>query len=466
MAFSSIAELRAGLDAGEVSAVDLARDACTRLDTDGRRQHLVAALSLDRALEEAERADALIRTGRQTTLTGIPYGAKDQLAAKGMPTSWGSRVYEKQYFDYDAAAIERLQRSGSVLVAKLSMMELGGAGGYVSAGASASGPAQNPWSSQHWAGGSSGGSAAAVGAGLVPFALAGDALGSIILPAAFCGVTGLRPTYGSVSSFGSMPGSWTLGKVGVIGRSAADCGTVFEAIAGKDPRDPTSADRSQNELPRAPYRLGVMPTETTPSDAVEELTQDALQLLQELGMAVTEVRLPARDYVALAKRIRAGEAAAAHEELIRDPELLATVVDERQREGLRSFLEEPLCSFARALQERAYANQEIHHLFDEVDFLVAPSVGFEAPSLDADLSDQPFRHSTHLAIGALAGLPGLSIPIGFGSHGLPVGLTITGRPFADAGVLDVAAQYQAATDWHRYRPSGHDSALAGSSEST
>src|SRR5690242_8892928 len=144
MAFSSIAELRARLDAGEVSAAELAKDAFARLDADGRRQHLVAALSLDRAVEEAERADRPIRGGRQKTLTGVPYGAKDQLAARGMPTSWGSPVYENQYFDYDAAAIERLQGAGSVLVAKLSMMELGGAGGYVSAGASASGPAQNP----------------------------------------------------------------------------------------------------------------------------------------------------------------------------------------------------------------------------------------------------------------------------------------------------------------------------------
>ena len=244
---SSLGELRLRLDAGDVSSVELARDALARLGAQGRERHLVAALSPDRALQEAAQADTRIQAGEQALLTGIPYGAKDQLAAVGTPTSWGSPIYEGRQFDYDAAVVRRLKQAGAVLVAKLAMMELGGAGGYRSAGASASGPAANSWNPRHWAGGSSGGSAAAVGAGLVPFALAGDSLGSIILPALFCGVTGLRPTYGALSRFGSMPGSWSFGKVGVIAGSATDCATVFRAVAGADPDDPMSVDGDYDE---------------------------------------------------------------------------------------------------------------------------------------------------------------------------------------------------------------------------
>lgn len=466
LAFSSIGELRRKLDAGEVSAEQLARAAFAGLESEGRQHHLVAAMSLERALEEAVRADELIQSGGQTLLTGIPYGVKDQLAAVGMPTCWGSPVYESQQFDYDATVVQRLCREGAVLVAKLALMELGGAGGYRSASACASGPTSNPWNPDHWAGGSSGGSAAVVGAGLLPFALGGDALGSIILPAAFCGVTGLRPTYGAVSSFGSMPGSWSLGKVGVLSRSAVDCASVFQVIAGKDAKDPVSTDDSQKDLPPRPYRLGVLPAEAAQTDAVGELLDTALGVLRGLSMRVSDVRLPEHDYVDLAKRIRAGEAVAGHEELIRDPEMLSRVIDERQREGLRAFLDQPLSSFPRAVEERVRAREAVMTAFGGVDFLVTASVPTEAPPLEADLSDQPFRYSTHMAIGALAGLPGVSIPIGFGPAGLPVGMTIIGQPFADLGVLDVAKQYQDVTKWHLASPNaqvGHS--LAGEVES-
>lgn len=446
--FSSLGDLRARLDAAEVSSVELTRNALSVLESEGRRHHLVAALAAERAHKEASQADARIQAGDQTSLTGIPYGVKDQLATVGTPTSWGSAIYKDQRFEYDATVVKRLQQAGAVMVAKLSMMELGGAGGYRSAGASASGPAGNPWNGEHWAGGSSGGSAAAVGAGFVPFALAGDSLGSIILPAALCGVTGLRPTYGALSRYGSMPGSWSFGKVGVIARSAAECAEVFRVVAGADPNDPNSVDGSYEKPDGRQYRVGTLSSGEHLPESLEALMEAACDVLRRLGMALSEVGAPDRGYADLAKRIRAGDVVAAHEHIIRDPDQLAKVLDQRQREGLMAFLEEPLGSYARAIQERVYVRREIMSLFDSVDLLLTISVPQEAPSLNADLMNQPFRQSIHTAMGALADLPGVSIPIGFGDEGLPVGITLIGRPFADMLVLDAARQYQGATDWH------------------
>lgn len=445
---SSLSEIRATLDAGDALSTELAQNALATLAAQGHEHHQVAALAPERALEEATRADARIQAGEQTLLTGIPYGCKDQLATVGTPTSWGSPIYQDQRFDYDATVVRRLTQAGAVLVAKLSMMELGGAGGYQSAGASASGPAANPWNPDHWAGGSSGGSAAAVGAGLVPYALAGDSLGSIILPAAFCGVTGLRPSYGALSRFGSMPGAWSFGKVGVIAGSATDCAEIFRVVAGADANDPVSVDGDYEEPSGRSYGLGVLTAGEAQPPAIQQLMDAALDVLRDVGMTVTKTASPAQDYADLAKRIRAGEAVAVHEELIRDPERLAKVVDERQREGLLAFLDEPLGSYPRAIRDRVFARREIMRMFDDLDFLVTVSVAQEAPSLKADLSDQPFRRSAHMAIGAIADLPGVSIPIGFGEAGLPIGMTIIGRPFSDLIVLDAAQQFQAATDWH------------------
>ena len=161
-----------------------------------------------------------------------------------MPTTWGARPYAAQVFDYNATVIDKLAGVGAVLTGKLSMVELAGGGGYRYASASLSGPGLNPWDRTRWSGGSSSGSAAAVAAGLVPFAIGSETSGSIVTPASFCGVTALRPTYGLVSRHGAMALSWTLDKLGPFARSAEDCGLILQAIAGKDGKDPGSAGKS------------------------------------------------------------------------------------------------------------------------------------------------------------------------------------------------------------------------------
>src|SRR2546427_9306173 len=190
------------------------------------------------ALADARAADAEIAHGRHRgPLHGIPYGVKDLLATKGVPTTWGAEPYRNQVFDRDATVVRKLREAGAVLCAKLAMVELAGGMGYNNADASFTGPGLTPWNTAYWSGGSSSGPGAAVAAGLVSFAIGSETVGSIITPAAFCGVTGLRPTYGRVSRHGAMALCWTLDKLGPLCRSADCCGIVLSAIAGRDGKD-------------------------------------------------------------------------------------------------------------------------------------------------------------------------------------------------------------------------------------
>src|SRR5205823_661195 len=193
---------------------------------------------------QARAADREIKAGRyRGPLHGVPYGVKDLLATKGIPTTWGAEPYRERVFDYDATVVKKLREAGAVLVAKLAMVELAGGFGYNNADASFTGPGRTPWNMNYWSGGSSSGPGAATAAGLVAFAIGSETSGSIITPSAYCGVSGLRPTYGRVSRFGAMALSWTLDKLGPMCRTADDCGLVLASIAGHDARDPASADK-------------------------------------------------------------------------------------------------------------------------------------------------------------------------------------------------------------------------------
>src|SRR5204863_3379036 len=188
-------------------------------------------------------------------LHGIPYGAKDLLATSGgIPTTWGAAPFRERRFNDDATVIRRLEEAGAVLVAKLAMVEVAGGMGYRQPNASFTGPGISPWASDAWSGGSSSGSGSAVGAGLVPFAIGSETWGSILGPAMYCGVTGLRPTYGRVSRHGAMPLCWTLDKLGPLALTAEDCGLVLDAIAGADPADATAAVRHYRYEDREPGR--------------------------------------------------------------------------------------------------------------------------------------------------------------------------------------------------------------------
>src|SRR5713226_9594987 len=260
--FATIGELTAKLKAKEFSAVELVRAFGQRLEQFGPRYNALTLPLTEAALRRAREVDKELKRERyRGPLQGIPFGAKDLLSYAGLPTTWGARPYAGQVFDYDATILRKLEKTGAVLIGKLAMVELAGGGGYRSAAASMFGPGLNPWDRTRWSGGSSSGSGSAVAAGLAPFAIGSETSGSILTPAAFCGVTGLRPTYGLVSRYGAMALSWTLDKLGPMARTAHDCGLVLAAIAGRDPTDPSSLERGfrypVSGGPRRRWRIAV-----------------------------------------------------------------------------------------------------------------------------------------------------------------------------------------------------------------
>src|SRR5437764_15191179 len=261
LAFTPIPELGRLLRARRVSATELAELSLERLERFGPRYNCLVTVTPERALADAARADRELAAGKlRGPLHGIPYGVKDLLAVRGYPTTWGAEPYRAQTFEEDATVVARLGAAGAVLVGKLAMVELAGGMGYSQANASFTGPGRTPWNVDYWSGGSSSGPGAAVAAGLVPFAIGSETSGSILTPAAYCGISGLRPTYGRVSRHGAMALSYSMDKIGVMGRTADDCALVLSHIAGHDPQDPASladAEFNYNPAPsKQPLRIG------------------------------------------------------------------------------------------------------------------------------------------------------------------------------------------------------------------
>src|SRR6202040_835575 len=236
--YLSVGELAKRIQSKQISPVELTESYLARSEALGSKLNAYARLTPDLALEQAHAAEKDIQRGHyRGPLHGIPYAAKDLLAVKGVPCTWGAKPYANQVFNYDATVIEHLNRVGAVLIGKAAMIELAGGMGYRFASASLQGEAKNPWDTKCWTCGSSSGSGAIVAAGLAPFAIGTETWGSILCPSAFCGVSGLRPTYGRVSRYGAMGLAPSMDKIGPLARSAEDCAHVFAAIAGRDPRD-------------------------------------------------------------------------------------------------------------------------------------------------------------------------------------------------------------------------------------
>src|SRR5713226_6322551 len=229
--YLTVQELGERIRTRKISPVELTESYLARSEKIGPRLHAYATLTRELAIKEARTAEAEIAAGKyRGPLHGIPYAAKDLLAVRGYPTTWGARPYANQQFDYDAAVIEKLDHAGAILIGKSAMIELAGGMGYRFASASLTGAAKNPWDAACWTCGSSSGSGAIVAAGLAAFAIGTETWGSIICPSAFCGVSGLRPTYGRVSRYGAMALAPSMDKIGPMARSAEDCARIFAAI--------------------------------------------------------------------------------------------------------------------------------------------------------------------------------------------------------------------------------------------
>jgi aspartyl-tRNA(Asn)/glutamyl-tRNA(Gln) amidotransferase subunit A len=463
--FGTISEIGAKLRAKEFSAVELTRGFSERLERLGPRYNAVAVSLREQAIRQARDVDDDLHHDRtRGPLQGIPYGVKDLLAVKGHPTTWGAPPLASQMFEENAFIVEKLNKAGAILIGKLAMIELAGGGDYRVASASLQGPGLNPWDRSKWSGGSSSGSAAATAAGLVTFALGSETSGSIITPAAFCGVTGLRPTYGLVSRRGAMALSWTLDKIGPLCRSAEDCAHVLQIIAGKDLEDPGSAGKSFTYTPqfvRKPQDItvGYAPVDFAewPEEKTRAGLQAALEVMKGLGVKMKEVTLPEFPYGALVGVIIAGEAGSIFEDFIRSGKV-DQLADPAQAAGLKAALELPAVEYLRAMRVRRLVLEAMNRLFLDVDLLLAPSRMDVAPSASEPLDGGPPRARPSarglnglIPAGNLAGLPALSLPCGL-AGGLPIGISLVARPFYENQLIAMGRAFQAKTDWHRARP--------------
>ncbi|MGD1073619.1 MAG: amidase [Bryobacteraceae bacterium] len=446
--FSSIADLNARLKKREFTAVELVRGFAERLEKDGPRYNALALPLTEYAVKRAKEVDDELKRQRfRGPLQGIPFGAKDLLSFAGHVTTWGAKPYATQVFDQTATALQKLDKTGAVLIGKLAMVELAGGPTYGTANASMFGPGLNPWDRTRWSGGSSSGSGSAVAAGLVPFALGSETNGSIVTPAAFCGITGLRPTYGLVSRHGAMACAWTLDKIGPMCRSAEDCGLVLQAIAGADSNDPGSAGKSFYYTPQYSRKLSDLKVAFVGFDSADPVFAAAIEAMRGTGVQAADAKLPDFPYGALVGTIIGAEASSAFEPLIASGKV-NDLADAQQIAGLKAGLEIPAKDYLKAMRIRSLVQQKFHELFVNIDVIVAPSRQGVAPKVP---EIQGGRGSPLIPAGNLAGLPALSIPCGFADN-LPLGLQIVGPAFSENTLLALGREFQNRTDWHKRRP--------------
>ncbi len=476
--FATISELSSRLRQHEFTARELADSFAARLEQIGPTYNALALSLRKDALKAAKEVDGDLKRDRHRSVTqGVPFAVKDLLSVAGYPTTWGAKPYANQVFDYDATAIARLKKKGALLIGKLSMVELAGGGGYNSASASLQGPGLNPWNKQYWSGGSSSGSGAAVAAGLVPYALGSETSGSILTPAAYCGVTGLRPTYGLVSRHGAMALSWTLDKIGVLARSADCCGHVLNDIAGSDNDDPASAGKSFYYAPQYARRIADLKFGFASIDFNELLDEQyrpvfakALTVIKSLGAEMVETKTPELPYGPVISTIIDSEAASIFETLIRSGQV-DQLADRHQIDGLKASLNYSAVDYLKANRIRRQVIQNFRDLFAGVDILVAPTRTTVADRADIPFDEQrpqppaagptgspPPERPRGVFAGLvqasnLAGLPALSLPCGF-VNGLPVGIQIVGSAFSESMLLSVGQEFQKLTDFHLQRPPG------------
>jgi Asp-tRNA(Asn)/Glu-tRNA(Gln) amidotransferase A subunit family amidase len=462
LSFQSVRELGGLLRSHRVSATELARHFLDRLETSGAKFNAVVTVLRDAALAEAAERDRELASGNiRGPLHGIPYGVKDLLATAGAPTTWGAAPYRNQMLKTDATVVQRLRQAGAVLCAKLSMVELAGGMGYNQAFASYNGPGKTPWDTSRWSGGSSSGPGSAVGAGLVPFAIGSETWGSIQFPSAFCGVTGLRPTYGRVSRHGAMALSWTMDKLGPLARTAEDCGLVLEAISGPDPLDPTTLAEpfpaSQRTTAPSRYRLGVLrgTREKTQPEVLANF-EASLGVLRQIGDITEDVVLPDFPYDAAAGIIIDAEAASAFEPLFESGRITRLTAPE---DRLGGYPGQVLLAkdYLRALRIRRPAAVALDRLLGGFDAIVAPSLPTVAWPLDTafDKVYPEFPGGANISGAAnLSGVPGLFLMNGIGEGRLPTSLQLTGRAGSEGTLIAIGTKYQEATSFHRMRPPG------------
>jgi aspartyl-tRNA(Asn)/glutamyl-tRNA(Gln) amidotransferase subunit A len=478
----TVAELASDLRARKMSSVELTRDLIARIEKAQSALNAFVTVDAEGALAQARAADAALAKGDAPPLTGVPIAHKDVIMTAGLKTTCGSRMLANFTAPFDAHVVSGLRDAGTVLVGKTNMDEFAMGS---SSETSYFGPVRNPWNTDYVPGGSSGGSAAAVAARLIPAATGTDTGGSIRQPAALSGVSGLKPTYGVCSRYGLIAFASSLDTPGMFAQTAEDCALLLNAMAGHDPRDSTSLERPREDYTRdlgkslAGLRIG-MPAEYVGEgiDAdVAAAIEGALAQFRKLGattvpIALPNVKLSVPVYYVIAPAeassnlsrfdgVRYGHRAAKYDDL-------NDMYKKTRAEGFGAEVKRRIlvgtyvlshgyydAYYLKAQQVRRLIADDFARAFAECDVIMGPTAPSAAFKI-GDKADDPvqmYLNDIFTVAGNLTGAPGISIPCGFDRRGLPIGLLIQGHYFAEAKILNVAHQYQRATDWHTRAPS-------------
>jgi len=454
IAYATIRELGTRYRKRELSPVEVTRALLARIEKLDPALHAFVTLTPDRALADARAAEEALRRGDERPLLGIPVGHKDIYLTKGIRTTGGSALFADWVPDSDSTVGRRWQDAGTVLLGKLITHEF--AFGLQFPGHRFQ-PARNPWNLEHIPGGSSSGSGAALTAGLLHGATGSDTGGSIRGPAAFCGITGLKPTYGRVSRAGVMTLSWTLDHTGPMARTVEDCAYLLQAIAGHDAADPASSTRPVDDYVGAldgsvrGLRIGVPRNyffEDADTDNVRAF-EDALGTLRKLGADVRDLQIPAFNLSRSFMLIMLSEAFAYHEQDLRlHPELYGEMLRERLLTG--ALVTGP--EYVQAQRVRMQICADVAEVMKTVDVLATPTTPKTAPTFKTMYDPELAFPRTNMPPFNLTGQPTLALPCGLSASGLPLSLQLSGRAFEEATVLRLGHAYQRATDCHTRRP--------------
>ena len=471
LAFASIAELAPLIQKKEISPVEVTQFHLDRIERLNDQYLAYLTVLKDEALTAARTAEQEIVNGQyRGSLHGIPISLKDLFGVKGVQMTCGSKILADHVADIDATVVTKLSQAGTVLLGKLNMHE------FAWGGTSRNlhyGTPRNPWDTTRLPGGSSGGSAVAMAAGLAMGTLGTDTGGSVRIPASLSGIVGLKPTYGRVSRYGVYPLSHSCDHVGPMMRTVADAAVMLQAIAGPDPKDPTASHAAVPDYTLAlkedvrGLRLGV-PQEYFFEDnepSVRDGVQAAIQHLSSLGATVEEVSIPSINHViASSTAIIAAEAYEIHAQTmqtrsqdygddVRTRLLLGACIDAAQ--------------YLKAQRFRTLLRQEMLDVFGRVDALVTPTTVIAASKIDdltIRIGDKEFVAAAHIARATrpfnMTGLPAISVPCGFTPDGLPIGIQIIGRPFEETMVLHIAYAYEQSTPWHERHPKVGEASMA------
>ena len=465
--FMTVAELARVLESREISPVEVTQAYLDRISQVNDKLNAYITVCADEALEAAQEAERAIAAGGYLgPMHGIPVAVKDQIKTKGILTTWGSRILGDYLPDEDATVIANLKSAGAVLLGKHNMS------GFAMGDGSDHpyGTPRNPWSLEHSPGATSSGSGAATAASLCATSLGEDTTGSIRGPASFCGVVGIRPTYGRVSRYGVLGTVWSMDTIGPISKTVEDCAITFRAIAGHDPRDqytwptPVPDYRASLDGSVRGMKIGIIKERTDSSDVepdVKEAVDRAIALLEQMGASIEEVSIPLIDYsTVIFSSISRMEAAVVHGAWVRE-RLNEFPHGIRVRHLWGSIL--PAQAYYKGQKLRTMLREQTLQALANVDVLVQATSPFPAPKIITDAPPPAtkervkagfFGRSAYTSVANVSNIPAMSVPCGFTSSlpTLPIGLQIFGKPFDEATMFKVAHAYEQNTTWHTQRP--------------